>query len=235
MARATSSACRARVVRSASLRPGGGRCCTAGPRQGRHGVDADFFGAGADDVGSRPRLILWRAGALEEHAVGADAGVHDRRGGGDRVGRLGVQHDFHRRQSVCRRAVESVLAGRHHQLARGDFLERRLHPRIYLHRVPDDVRLHHPGADRRRVCRAHPLPPADAVHRAVADDRLFPDRAYGLVLGWSRFPPQAAGRLRLALWLGDARFRRRYRGPHQRRHCRTDRVPRDRQAHRLQV
>ena len=47
----------------------------------------------------------------------------------------------------------------------GDLLERRRHPGVRLHLLPDDLRLHHAGADRRRLRRAHEVLGADAVHR----------------------------------------------------------------------
>ena len=67
-------------------------------------------------------------------------------------------------------------------------LQRRRDPRAGLHLLPDDVRLHHAGADRRRLRGAHEVLRPDAVRRPVGDVRLFPDRAYGLVLGRPRRP-----------------------------------------------
>ena len=81
---------------------------------------------------------------------------------------------------------KAFLQGRRRQLDRRDVLQRRRHPRVRLHRLPDDVRLHHAGADRRRLRRAHEVLRAAAVRRAVGDGRLLPDRAHGLVLGRPR-------------------------------------------------
>ncbi len=57
-----------------------------GARQGRHGLDADLDRARADDVGPWPRPVLRRPRAHQEHAVGADAGLHDRVARGDHLG-----------------------------------------------------------------------------------------------------------------------------------------------------
>ena len=139
-----------------------------------------------------------------------------------------------------------VPHGRHAGIHGRDLLQRRGHPRVRLHLLPDDVRLHHPGADRRRVCRAHEILRPDAVHRAVGHVRLFPDRAHGLVLGRprracrcgqegrrsGRRPRQGrgregarrgAGRCRSCVPVGRHRLRRRHRGAHQLRHCRPRR------------
>ena len=51
----------------------------ARPQQGRHRLDADLQRARADDVDSRPRAVLRRPRAHQEHGVGPDAGLHDRR------------------------------------------------------------------------------------------------------------------------------------------------------------
>ncbi len=67
----------------------------------------------------------------------------------------------------------------------GDVLQRRLHPRARLRRLPDDVRLHHAGAHRRRHRRAHEVLGGHAVRRPLGDVRLLPDGAHGLVLGRS--------------------------------------------------
>ena len=69
------------------------------------------------------------------------------------------------------------------EFAGGHLLGRRAALRDHLHLLPDDVRGDHAGADRRRVCRAHEVLGGGAVHSAVGDLRLLPDRAHGLVLG----------------------------------------------------
>ena len=55
--------------------------------------------------------------------------------------------------------------------------------RVRLHLLPDDLRRDHAGADRRRLRRAHEVLGGGAVHPAVVDAGLLPDRAHGLVLG----------------------------------------------------
>ncbi len=67
-----------------------------------------------------------------------------------------------------------------------DLLERRRHPGIRLHVLPDDLRDDHAGADRRRLRGADEVLGARAVHGPVGDLHLFPDRPHGLVLGRSR-------------------------------------------------
>ena len=54
------------------------------------------------------------------------------------------------------------------------------HPRVGLHDLPDDLRHHHAGADRRRLRRTHEVLGAAAVHRPVVARRLLPDRPLGL-------------------------------------------------------
>ena len=49
--------------------------------------------------------------------------------------------------------------------------------------LPDDLRGDHAGPDRRRVRRTHEVRGGGAVHPALGDADLFPDRAHGLVLG----------------------------------------------------
>ena len=87
-------------------------------------------------------------------------------------------------------------------------------PRDRLHDVPDDVRDHHAGADRRRVRRPDEVQRVAGVHDAVVAVRLFADRALGVgaTAGW-------APAIRAA-WRGG--FRRRHGGAHQRRNRRPD-------------
>ena len=59
-------------------------------------------------------------------------------------------------------------------------------PRNRLHLLPDDLRDHHAGADRRRVRRAHEVLGDAVVHRPVGDPRLRADRALGV--GTGRLP-----------------------------------------------
>src|SRR6516225_9869206 len=96
--------------------------------------------------------------------------------------------------------------------------------RLYL--LPDDVRDHHTGADRRRLRRAHEILGHALVHRAVGDLRLCADRALGLGTGWHLL-------LRQRRRLGQgARFRRRDRRAYQRGRRRTDVRHHARQARR---
>ena len=65
------------------------------------------------------------------------------------------------------------------------------HPRDRLHDVPDDVRDHHAGADRRRVRRPHEVLGAVHLHDAVVAADLLADRALGVGadrLGFARRP-----------------------------------------------
>ena len=75
-------------------------------------------------------------------------------------------------------------------------------PRIGLHVLPDDLRHHHPGADRRRLRRTHEVLGNDVVHGPVGHRGLRADRPLGV------------GR-RLPRRLGRARLCRRHRGAHQ--------------------
>ena len=81
-------------------------------------------------------------------------------------------------------------------------------PRNRLHDVPDDLRDHHPGADRRRVRRSHEVLGDVHLHDAVVAAGLLADRALGL------------GAVRLGQPDGRARLRRRHRRAHQRRYRR---------------
>ena len=136
-----------------------------------------------------------------------------------------------------------------------DILERRGHPRVRLRRLPDDVRLHHAGADRRRLRRAHTFSAlmlfvvlwVTFVYCPIAHMVWYwagPDADRGSRQGgrrrsgdakklprphWRRYRPMRA----CSIQLGRARFCRRHRGAHQRRHRRPRRRAHDRQARRL--
>ena len=60
------------------------------------------------------------------------------------------------------------------------------HSRVGVHDLPDDLRDHHPGADRRRLRRAHEVLGHAGLHRAVVAHRLRADRALGV--GTGRLP-----------------------------------------------
>ena len=147
------------------------------------------------------------------------------------------------------------LAGRRRHDAGGHLLERRLHPGVQLHHLPDDLRLHHPGADRRRLRRADASsrrcsssscsgspsstsrwrtwsgggagPTSSPTRRRCSPRRRRP------ATGRHRRGERDARGERHALQLGRARLRGRNGGAHQRRHRRPRRLPRDRPAHRL--
>ena len=94
------------------------------------------------------------------------------------------RHALHRRASTapsCKGILSDIGKGhRQSQSARAD------HSRSRLHVLPDDVRDHHAGADRRRLRRAHEVLGDAVVHRAVGDLRLCADRALGV--GTGRLP-----------------------------------------------
>ena len=232
-------------------------CHAAGPsatqlQQGRRRLDDDLDRARPVDDDPGPRAVLCRPGSAEERAVGADPrllhGLHRDADLGD----LRLQPHLHRRHVHHRRLRQAVPQGRHRRIAGGHVLGRRAALRDHLHLLPDDVRGDHARADRRRVCRAHEVLGGGAVHSAVGDLRLLPDRAHGLVLGRPgrdrrsrqgarrrdrRQQGEAAGqarrgqcRLRTDLLLGRHRLRGRHRGAHQCRHRRSRRRDHGRQA-----
>ena len=67
-------------LRAGSGSRGSRRCCAGSSRihgrQGRHHLDADLDRARAADDDPRPGALLRRPGPRQEHAVGADAGLH---------------------------------------------------------------------------------------------------------------------------------------------------------------
>ena len=95
------------------------------------------------------------------------------------------------------------------------------HPGAGLHRLPDDLRLHHPGADRRRLRRADEVlgggPVRDPLGHASSTSRS----------------PTWPGTRRALLRLGRDGLRRRHGGAHQRRHRGAGGRAGDRAAHRL--
>ena len=184
---------RARASRRSGARPDGGdrrrRAADAGAEQGRYRLDAGRDLPRPDDVDPRPRAVLRRPRAHEEHAVAPDPGVRDRLPRLPDLGLLRLQPVVHQRprpQRLRRRLLEGLPARRDagHDLA--DLLERRRHPGIRLHVLPDDLRDDHPGADRRRLRGADEVLGPRAVHGPVGDLHLFPDRPHGLVLGRPR-------------------------------------------------
>ncbi len=224
-------------------------------QQGRRRLDDDVDGARPADDDPRPGAVLCRPGPTQECTVGADPrllhGLHRDADLGD----LRLQPHLHRRHVDHRRLRQALPQGRHRRIAGRHVLGRRTALRDHLHLLPDDLRGDHAGADRRRLRGTHEVLCGGAVHSAVGDLRLLPDRAHGLVLGRPgrdrrsrqgarrcdrRQQGRAAGqarrrqcRLRTDLRLGRHRLRGRHRGAHQCRHRRTGRRDHGRQAHRL--
>ena len=71
------------------------------------------------------------------------------------------------------------------------------HSGIGLHVLPDDLRHHHPGPDRRRAGGPHEVLRLHVVHGAVAAVRLLPDRPLGVgrrlaAVPWARWTMPAA-------------------------------------------
>ena len=56
-----------------------------------------------------------------------------------------------RAQRLRRRLLQGLLEGRQRGSNARDLLQRRRDPGVRLHRLPDDLRRHHAGADRRRA------------------------------------------------------------------------------------
>ena len=154
----------------------------------RAGVVHDHAGAGA--VLRRPRAVRQRA--LGAHALFRDLlpllNPLDRRGLQPRL------HRWRRTGRTRRRAVAGAPRRRRPRRPEGR------HTRDRVLHVPDDVRHHHAGADRRRVCRAHPVLGRAVVLRRLAGPRL----CAGVPLGVGR---------RLARRHGRAGLRRRAGGP----------------------
>ena len=141
---------------------------------------------GSADDHSRPRPVLWRAGARQEHALGADARfLHGLRRHPD-LGHLRLQPHLHRWIDSDRRLLQGLPHRRDHRGEDRDLLDRRQHSRNALRRVPDDLRRHHAGADRRSLRGAHQVLGRGAVCAAMGDVHLFPHRPHGLVLARPR-------------------------------------------------
>ena len=126
-----------------------------------------------------------------------------------------LQPGVHRRRQPLRRLQphSSWAAWRRG----GPIRWRRRFPKSVFMTLPDDLRHHHAGADRRRLRRPHEIPRHALVHGALAGLRLCADRPYGV------------GR-RLARRLRRARLCRRHGGAYQCRRRRPRRGPRAGQA-----
>ena len=78
---------------------------------------------------------------------------------------------------------KAFLIGRDAGLQGGDVQRRCQHRRARVRLLPDDLRGDYPRPHRRRLRRTHEVLGGRAVHPALGDADLFPDRAHGLVLG----------------------------------------------------
>ena len=133
-----------------------------------------------------PGAVLWRSRPLQEHALGADAGVlhrlHRHRCSGSLYG---YSLAFTGGSDFIGGFSKAFLIGRDPGHEGGDLQRRRQHLRAGLHLLPDDVRVHHPCPHRRRLRRAHEVLGDRAVRSALGHADLLPDGAHGLVLGGS--------------------------------------------------
>ena len=155
----------------------------------------------ADDAG--PRLFLRRAGGPQERS-----GHHDPE---LRLHGLDYRHLvpvrllalLQRRLARHHRQSRQCLPARHQPV---DSVRAEQHGSGHgLHRLPDDVRHHHAGADLRRLHQSRDLQGLLPVSHRMADAGVLPLRSHGL------------GRRHLAT-LGSGRFRRRHRGAQHRGH-----------------
>ena len=191
------------------------------------------------DDHSRPGAVLRRPGPLQEHALGADAGVLHGLHRHHHLGAVRLQPRLHRRLRRFIGGFDKIfLQGITTDSQAATFSVGVDIPELHLRLLPDDLRGDHPGADRRRLRRAHEVLRDGAVHAAVGHVHLLPDRPHGLVLGrpgrdrrrrqgprrrdrrrrQDRRAGQARrgdGRRRPGLQVGRHRLRRRHRRAHQ--------------------
>ena len=202
----------------------------------RHRLDAHLGGAGPDDDHSRPRPVLWRHGAQEERRRHRDDELRHHLPRHRHLDGLHLLDGVPRRHALHRRVRPRLPAGhpeRHLQGHRQSQSARADHSGDGLYLLPDDLRDHHPGADRRRLRRAHEVLGDAVVHRTVGDLRLCADRALGVGTGRlhelrpTRRPRQGAGLRRRH---GGARQCRRRR-PDVRAHARQAQGHRPRPQH----
>ena len=144
-------------------------------------MDAGVDPARADDVGARPRPVLRRPRAHQEHAVDPHPGHGHRLHGRPAVVLLRLLDLAGRRRRPLPRRLRQGLPERHRcEFRVCDLLEWRRHSGIRLHGLPDDFRDDHARPHRRRLRRAHEVLGGDALHLPVGDVHLLPDRALGL-------------------------------------------------------
>ncbi len=185
----------------------------------RHRLDAHLGGARPDDDRPRPRPVLRRHGAQEERRRHRDDELRHHVSHHDHLGGLHLFDGVPRRHTIHRR-IRSRLPARHPER----HLERHRQSEPAgaddsgdrLHLLPDDVRDHHPGADRRRLRRAHEILGDAVVHRTVGDLRLCAGRALGV--GPGRLHECSEQRRRFQ----SAGLRRRHGGARQCRRRRPD-------------
>jgi hypothetical protein len=133
-----------------------------GTERRRHRLDADLHGAGADDDHPGPRTVLRRHGAQEKRARHSDAKLRrhlpgDRSCGGSSAIPGRSRPAAH--SSVAPRAPCSTgwsIHDDHGNRLSVSHLATTIPETVSRH-VPDDLCDHHPGADRRRLRRAHEI------------------------------------------------------------------------------
>ncbi len=189
------SGCRARAAAAAAAAPappppaGDRDAKTAGEvhvQFGRHRLDAHLRRARADDDHPGPRPVLWRHGAQEERGRHRDDELRHHLSGHDRLRDHHLQSRLHDRLAIPRRDQSRLPARhpeRHLERHRQSERPRGDDPRDRLHLLPDDLRDHHAGADRRRLRRTHEVLRHAVVHRPVGDPGLRADRALGMGTG----------------------------------------------------
>ena len=205
--RRENSTLRGRLGRGAVRVAGAGAGRGGGLR--RHRVDHRRHGAGpAHDPAGLGDVLRW-AGAIAGGAVGR---------------RPLLRHRLLLQRALARRRLQHLVRGIGRRPVRrprqGVLLRRDArrpvaghgHPGSRLRRLPDDLRHHHPGADRRRLCGAHQIPGGADGERRVAPGRLFAD----LPLGVGRRLALRSRRDGLRRRLGGASERRRLGARHRR-------------------
>ena len=190
------------------------------PSTRRHRLDADLDRARPADDDPRPGALLRRHGAQEERARHGHAELRHHLPGDGASGWSSAT----RWPSPTAARCNAYIGGLVRFFLNGMERRRRLAgtiPESVFMMLPDDLRHHHPGADRRRLRRPHEVLGDAVVHGPVVDLRLQPDRPLGV---GRRLPRRRCG---------VARLRRRHGRAHQRRRRRPRLRPRPRQARRL--
>ena len=112
----------------------------------------------------------------------------------------GIQRPRQRRlhPRILRRQLNRPLKRRHALLKLADLYSGPCDPGVCLHGLPDDLRDDHTRAHHWRDCGTRSLFRTHRFRRLVGHGNLFPDRAYGLVLGRSGRSGDAAKALAAA-------------------------------------